>query len=693
MDGSAKRRGGAHRLTHALPSRAVGPTLLLLVAPLALAAAPVADPTYGHYLLDTERPHDALRLALDALAVDETNLRAHRLYVRALRRAGGEVAAAGSIYRQLHEEDPAAWLPRLMLADTLILQHDEPGRWCDEVDALLTPLPDAAAERAVAVQLRRASRRSCPGDPDEGLAELRALVDEQPLALRVLVDRALKDKRLDGEEAVDVVAWIPRSGDPSWLASWLWLKEMTGEGLEPAREALLARVDASAEDPVALHSSLLILRAAGREEEAQQVRERLLLIDPGHPEADPDRDRNSWARWELESRLRKVTERWPSPLALLALGRLAQEIPADGPLRARFHDERADHLWWSGLRTAAVAESRRAYQAEPTAARANAWGYDAALAGVDMDAALAAVDAALAEGPPPPRADGRTWLPLAEAEALRRDDLRDLMDTRGWLLYRLGRREEARGELRRAALVGEPHAVVLMHLGLVEAELGGAEAAIDALGRGLSLDQDDEPRLSARARARLGALLREHRYSPRGVDAWVAAAWPRTEGGEPAALQGPLASVEASGREGMPFPDLELTDATGARRRLSDFPGPRLVEIWATWCGPCVSSLPDLSALAAEYQARGLTVLALSVDQQAATAFGFPKAPRKPAYQVLHLGADGMEKVKIQAIPASFLVDGDGVVRGYERGYSGDGTALRAAIERLLAQEAGPSER
>lgn len=668
--------------------------LLAAFPPLAVAASPAADLAFGYYLLDTERPVEALRLALDALEVDETNLRAHRLYLRALRRAGGEVAAAGAIYRQLHEEAPAAWIPRLMLADTLLLQHDEPGRWCGEVETLLTPLPEAPADRVVAVQIRRAALRLCPGDPDEGLIELRALAGEQPLALRLLVERAVKDKRLDAAEAADVVAWVPRSEDPSWLASWLWLEEMSGEGLELAREALLARVEPAAEDPAVLHWSLRILRAAGREEEARLVRERLLLVDPGHPETDPDRTRRSLAEWELEGRLRKATLRRPSPWALLALGRVARDIPSDGPLRARLHDERADHLWWSGLRSAAVVESRRAYEAEPTAARANAWGYDAALAGVDLEAALAAVEAALAEGPRPPRADGRSWLPPAEAEALRRDDLRDLMDTRGWLLYRLGRLDEARGELRRAALVGEPNAVVLMHLGLVEAERGGAEAAMDALGRGLSLDEGDEPRLRARARARLGALLREHRYSPRGVDAWVAAAWPRPAGGgDPVAGDGASARPEASGREGMPFPDLELTDATGARRRLSDFQGPRLVEIWATWCGPCVSSLPELSALAAEYRERGLTVLALSVDEQAATAFGFSKAPRKPAYQVLHLGADGMEQVRIKAIPASFLLDGDGVIRGYERGYSDDGTALRAAVERLLSLEQEDAER
>ena len=67
-------------------------------------------------------------------------------------------------------------------------------------------------------------------------------------------------------------------------------------------------------------------------------------------------------------------------------------------------------------------------------------------------------------------------------------------------------------------------------------------------------------------------------------------------------------------KAGTPAPDTSFFDPEGAPVTMADFVGkPVLVNLWATWCAPCVKELPMLDALAAE-MGEDLTVLTLSQD-------------------------------------------------------------------------------
>lgn len=66
--------------------------------------------------------------------------------------------------------------------------------------------------------------------------------------------------------------------------------------------------------------------------------------------------------------------------------------------------------------------------------------------------------------------------------------------------------------------------------------------------------------------------------------------------------------------KGSAMPDFTLTDQTGKRATLASFKGkPLLVNLWATWCAPCVVELPMLDKLAADRAGR-LEVLTVSQD-------------------------------------------------------------------------------
>lgn len=69
---------------------------------------------------------------------------------------------------------------------------------------------------------------------------------------------------------------------------------------------------------------------------------------------------------------------------------------------------------------------------------------------------------------------------------------------------------------------------------------------------------------------------------------------------------------------GAEMPDFTVTDPSGKSLKLRDLKGtPVLVNLWATWCGPCVLEMPMLDKLAADHAGK-LRVLTVSQDMQGA---------------------------------------------------------------------------
>ncbi|MBW8814773.1 MAG: TlpA family protein disulfide reductase [Caulobacterales bacterium] len=81
-------------------------------------------------------------------------------------------------------------------------------------------------------------------------------------------------------------------------------------------------------------------------------------------------------------------------------------------------------------------------------------------------------------------------------------------------------------------------------------------------------------------------------------------------------------------------PDLAFTDAAGKSVRIADFKGKVVVmNIWATWCGPCKVEMPTLAKLQAAYAGKGVEVMPISIDEankaQQAALFIAQNAPLK----------------------------------------------------------------
>src|SRR6185295_13814584 len=90
---------------------------------------------------------------------------------------------------------------------------------------------------------------------------------------------------------------------------------------------------------------------------------------------------------------------------------------------------------------------------------------------------------------------------------------------------------------------------------------------------------------------------------------------PTSNQAAPAAEAGPQKGVDRS-HKGQSAPDVEFKNPDGGDISLADFKGtPVLVNLWATWCAPCVKELPTLDKLAAAHRDDGqLGVIAISQD-------------------------------------------------------------------------------
>jgi thiol-disulfide isomerase/thioredoxin len=86
----------------------------------------------------------------------------------------------------------------------------------------------------------------------------------------------------------------------------------------------------------------------------------------------------------------------------------------------------------------------------------------------------------------------------------------------------------------------------------------------------------------------------------------------------PAAATAALAGMIDRSHKGEPLPDLTLKDPAGRTLALDAVKGPVLINLWATWCAPCVIELPLLDKLAAD-RAGSLRVITVSQDMAGGT--------------------------------------------------------------------------
>ena len=133
-------------------------------------------------------------------------------------------------------------------------------------------------------------------------------------------------------------------------------------------------------------------------------------------------------------------------------------------------------------------------------------------------------------------------------------------------------------------------------------------------------------------------------------------------------LQTKDSSFNLSGKpglgKGVPARNFTFPGLDGKKVSLADYKGKVvLLNIWATWCAPCVAEMPSMEKLYQELKDEGFELLAVSVDESGAEAVTPFMKKHKLSFPVL-LDTQGDIKILYQltGIPESFIIDKDGII-------------------------------
>ena len=110
-----------------------------------------------------------------------------------------------------------------------------------------------------------------------------------------------------------------------------------------------------------------------------------------------------------------------------------------------------------------------------------------------------------------------------------------------------------------------------------------------------------------------------------------------------------------------------------------------LLNFWATWCAPCQVEMPRFAEWQRVYGARGLQVIAVSMDDDAAPVRAYER--RHPAPFPVLMGDAQLGRMYggVLGLPATFLIDRRGMVAAHFKGAPHLGR-MEAEVRRLLDQ-------
>lgn len=144
-----------------------------------------------------------------------------------------------------------------------------------------------------------------------------------------------------------------------------------------------------------------------------------------------------------------------------------------------------------------------------------------------------------------------------------------------------------------------------------------------------------------------------------------------------------LASLAVAHREMVPA--LDFPKLRGGRFTLQALRGRVvLVNLWASWCGPCAAEMPALDSMQRGIRDSAFAFIGISDDRDAASAERFMH-DRRFTFTVASAGGTALELLHAQGLPTTLLVDAEG--REVQRWNGYGGPAQIEEIDRVLRRE------
>ena len=144
-----------------------------------------------------------------------------------------------------------------------------------------------------------------------------------------------------------------------------------------------------------------------------------------------------------------------------------------------------------------------------------------------------------------------------------------------------------------------------------------------------------------------------------------------------------------SPREGFAAPDFTLDTLDGQSVTLSDLRGKAVViNLWAAWCPPCRAEMPALQAAYEADRDRGLEILAIDMTYQDSEQDARRFAEEFGLTFTIPLDRDGTvaRQYLLRALPSTFFVGPDGVIRKVVIGGPMSEATIRSTVSEMLEE-------
>lgn len=154
------------------------------------------------------------------------------------------------------------------------------------------------------------------------------------------------------------------------------------------------------------------------------------------------------------------------------------------------------------------------------------------------------------------------------------------------------------------------------------------------------------------------------------------------------------ASVASAGqipspREGFPAPNFTLNVVDGQAATLSAYRGKVVIlNLWASWCGPCRAEMPAIQQVYAANRGRGLEVLAVNSTIQDTAVDAQTFAQNLGLTFPILLDPDGAvsRRYLLRALPSTFFIDRKGMIRTVVFGGPMSAATVETKIQALLLE-------
>ena len=143
-------------------------------------------------------------------------------------------------------------------------------------------------------------------------------------------------------------------------------------------------------------------------------------------------------------------------------------------------------------------------------------------------------------------------------------------------------------------------------------------------------------------------------------------------------------------KEGFTAPDFTLDLLGGGEITLSELQGnPVVLNLWATWCGPCRKEMPAIENVYRNYKGLGLTVIGLNLTSQDSEQAVFDFVQELDLTFPIALDRDGSvaKRYQLMGLPTTYFIDSQGVIQSVVVGGPMSEVLIQSKVEMLFEEQ------